>query len=94
MKTEFKNLITTAQSYLDGKVNASFVYGEAEKFSCTVKERVVDSRIREIAAQWLSMSAKAWPEGIYSENEPPEKISDAEFRSWVEQQLEVFEKFK
>ena len=90
MKDEFKELIKVAQKYLDGEVNCSFVYGESEKFYWSVKERMVDKRIQEMASEWLSMSSKAWPEGIYSDDDPPEKISEQEFRSWVESKLEVF----
>lgn len=91
MKNEFKNLISTAKRYLEGKNNVSYVYAEAVKLNESIKERVVDPRIKDISEQWVGMTSKAYPEGIWSEADLPEKISEQELKDWIKQELKVFD---
>jgi len=84
---EFRDLVEIARAYLVGDIHFSKVCSAAVAFQQAANIYAVDSRIRQLAMEWVNMSARVWPEWGKVEN----PVTPEEFREWVQCQLRVFD---
>ena len=83
---EIRELIRTARSYLAGEVHFSYVCSAAWTLAEATRFYAGDPTLKKYADEWATMATRAWPEMA-----PVEKITEDEFRRWVQAQLTVFE---
>ena len=86
MIPEFRELIETANAYLDGKLHYSYVCTKTNDFLFYSKQ-LKDPRIREIAEDWHEKSIQVWDE--WGQLQESKRISEAEFKEWIKGQLAI-----
>jgi hypothetical protein len=83
---EIQELVRTARAYVAGEVHFSYVCGAAWALADAARIYSADPKIRKLAEEWSTMATRAWPEMAQVE-----KVTEDEFRHWVQAQLTVFE---
>lgn len=84
---ELRELIRRARSYVAGEIHFSYVCCAASDFREAAKFYTANSVIQRMAEEWATMATRVWPE--WAQIDDP--ISEAQFKSWIEEQLSVFE---
>ena len=84
---EVRDLISMARAYLLGHVHFSDVCGAATALHDAAHYFAAEPAIQQMAAEWYDAALRVWPE--WSPVEHP--LTEAQFRSWIQAQLAIFE---
>lgn len=86
---ELRNLVEVARAYLAGKVHYSHVCCAVPPFCDAARLFSAEPALKKMAEEWSTMAIRVWPEMAQIDN----PITEAEFKQWVQTELQVFEPF-